>query len=349
MATIYEVSKLAKVSLATVSRVMNDSERVAEKTRERVLAAMAELNYQPNSLAQSLASNRSNCVGVIVSELSGPIFGVMLSAIEMELRAAGKFAIFAAGHNNEAQEKASIKFLNSRNCDALILHTEALSDDFFIDQVNTLPPFVLLNRYVPEISQNCISLDNELGGYLATEALLKAGHRHIAYISGPLSWLDAKARFTGHKRALSDFDVKFDKHLFYEGDYREVTGNIATLALLARNNPMTALACANDEMAAGALDALRSNGRNIPEDISVVGFDNARWASFLYPKLTTVDYPVTEMSRMASHWVLRHVYGNQDLQIRNQFDPKLVSRASIQQHILSPSTDQRQKNKRSRT
>lgn len=331
MATIYEVSKLAKVSLATVSRVMNNSGSVAEKTRKKVLAAMAELNYQPNSLAQSLASNRSNCIGIIVSELSGPIFGVMLSAIEMELRAAGKFAIIAAGHNDEAQEKAGIKFLNSRNCDALILHTEALSDDFFLAQRNNLPPFVLINRDIPEIRENCINLDNELGGYLATKAVLEAGHRRIAYISGPLSWQDAKARFAGHKRALSDFGVRFDQRLLYEGDYRETTGSKATLVLLDQNTSMTALVCANDEMAAGALDAIRSSGRSIPEDISVVGFDNARWASFLYPKLTTVDYPVSKMSRMAAHWVMRHVYGDQDLEIKNHFTPTLINRASIRQ------------------
>lgn len=329
MATIYEVSRLAKVSLATVSRVMNNSDQVTERTRKKVLAAMAELNYQPNSLAQSLASNRSNCVGVIVSELSGPIFGVMLSAIEKELRKAGKFAIIAAGHNNEAQEKAGIKFLNSRNCDALILHTEALSDDFFIEQRDTLPPFVLINREIAEITQNCIHLDNELGGYRACKALLEAGHRHIAYISGPLSWQDAKARIAGHKRALSDFGIKFDKRQLYEGDYSEATGNLAALALLDRSIPMTALVCANDEMAAGALDAIRSRGRNVPEDISVVGFDNARWTRFLYPKLTTVDNPVGEMSRMASHWVLHHVYGEEDLEIRNQFEPKLITRESV--------------------
>lgn len=331
MATIYEVSKLANVSLATVSRVMNNSGRVSEKTREKVLAAMAELNYRPNSLAQSLASNRSNCVGIIVSELSGPIFGVMLSAIEKELRAAGKFAIITAGHNDEHQEQAGIRFLTSRNCDALILHAEALDDNFFIERRNSLPPFVLINRDIPEIRQNCINMNNELGGYRATESLLAAGHRRIGYLSGPLSWQDAKARFAGHQHALSDFDVKFDRALFYEGDYSEVTGNLATLELIERNPSMTALVCANDEMAAGALDAIRSSGRRIPEDISVVGFDNARWASFLYPKLTTVDYPVNEMSRMAARWVLRHVYGDETLEIINHFEPELVTRASVLQ------------------
>ena len=120
MATIYEVSELAGVSLATVSRVMNNSGRVSPKTRKKVLSAMESLNYQPNTIAQSLASKRSNCVGVLVSELHGPIFGALVSSIEQELRQAGKFTIFAVGHSDEAKEKEGINFLISRNCDALI-------------------------------------------------------------------------------------------------------------------------------------------------------------------------------------------------------------------------------------
>ena len=130
MATIYEVSDLAGVSLATVSRVMNNSGRVSEKTRQKVLSAMAELNYRPNSIAQSLASNRSNCVGVLVSEVYGPFFGTMLSAIESELRLAGKHTIFAAGHSDAETELENIRFLISRNCDSLILHVESLTDEF---------------------------------------------------------------------------------------------------------------------------------------------------------------------------------------------------------------------------
>lgn len=328
MATIYEVSKLAGVSLATVSRVMNDSGRVSDKTRAKVLAAMEELDYQPNAIAQSLASSRSNSVGVLISEMHGPIFGAMLSAIESELRAAGKFAIFAAGHSDVDKEREGIRFLTSRHCDALILHVEALPSQYFIDQRDDMLPFMLINRDDEALRDHCISLDNEQGGYLATRSLLEFGHRQIAYVSGPLQWADAKARFAGHRRALSEFGVSWDERLLVEGDYLETGGGRATRQLLDLGVPITAVVCANDEMAAGAMEAARRQGLAIPQDISIVGFDNVRWARYLNPKLTTVDYPVTEMSRMAAQWVLQTVYGHKGPAIRHIFQPRLVARAS---------------------
>jgi LacI family transcriptional regulator len=329
MATIYEVSKLAGVSLATVSRVMNDSGRVSEKTRQKVLDAMAELDYQPNTIAQSLASNQSNCVGVLVSEMHGPIFGAMLSRIETELRGAGKFAIFAASHSDQEKEKEGIRFLAGRNCDALILHVEALPGEYFLDKRDSMLPFVLINRESEGLEHNCISLDNEQGGYLATRELLELGHRHIAYISGPLIWADASARLAGHRRALEEYGVAFDPLLLAEGNYHETGGSQATRRFLQLDTPITAIVCANDEMAAGAMEAIHSSGRSIPGDISVVGFDNVRWARFLYPKLTTVDFPVAEMSSMAAHWVLQNVYGVTGLKVQQRFTPSMVLRESI--------------------
>lgn len=167
MATIYEVSKLAGVSLATVSRVMNNNTPVRESTRKKVLAAMEQLGYRPNSLAQSLASNCSNSIGILVSELHGPFYGEMLTGIEAEFRAAGKHVIIAAGHSERSTEQDGIEFLLSRSCDALILHVEAVTDDYLIKLAQSDTPFVLLNRQIPAIAERCISLNNELGGYLA--------------------------------------------------------------------------------------------------------------------------------------------------------------------------------------
>lgn len=328
MATIYEVSKLAGVSLATVSRVMNDSGRVSEPTRQKVVAAMAELDYQPNSIAQSLASSRSNCVGVLVSEMHGPIFGAMLSAIEQELRRAGKFAIFAAGHSDADKELAGIRFLASRNCDALILHVEALSSEFFVEQKDTLLPFVLINRDTEGLEDRCISLDNELGGYLATRSLLEFGHRRIGYISGPLAWGDAHHRLEGHKRALEESGLSMDESLLFEGDYTEFGGSRATRELLGADLGVTALVCANDEMAAGALHVIRKRGLDVPGDISVVGFDNVRWARYLHPQLSTVEYPISEMSHLAARWVLDRVYGQDSGRFQHLFKPRFVQRAS---------------------
>ncbi|MDD9998492.1 MAG: LacI family DNA-binding transcriptional regulator, partial [Rhodospirillaceae bacterium] len=203
MATIYEVSKLVGVSVATVSRVINGSSRVSDKTREKVLSAMRTLNYQPNSIAQSLASNRSNSVGILVPQVHGPVFASMLSEAEEELRNAGKFTIFATGLSDEIKEQEAIRFLISRNCDALIMHVDALTDEFIKERMDDALPFLIMNRVVPGLEDKCISLDNERGGFEATRTLLEMGHRRIAYISGPLAWVDASARLEGHRRALA--------------------------------------------------------------------------------------------------------------------------------------------------
>lgn len=329
MATIYEVSRLAGVSLATVSRVINDSGRVSEKTRKKVLAAMEQLHYRPNTIAQSLASNRSNCVGVLVSELHGPFFGAMLTAIEKSLRSAHKFVIFAAGHSDKASEREGIRFLVSRNCDALILHAESISDKYLLEHREAPTPFVLINRSVPGMSENCITLNNERGGYLASRYLLQMGHREIAYVSGPLSWGDAQDRLAGHRRALAEFSVDFDERLLVEGDYHEAGGSNALNRLLDQEIPFSAVACANDEMAVGAMTVARDRGLSIPGDLSFVGFDNAPMSRYIFPKLSTIDYPIGDMSRMAVRWVLKNVYQEEGAGIQHVFEPSLLVRDSV--------------------
>ncbi len=328
MATIYQVSELAGVSLATVSRVINNNDGVRKHTREKVLEAMQALDYQPNSFAQSLAANRSNCVGVLVSEVYGAIFGAMLSGIDAELRAAGKFTVFATGHNDGDKEREGIRFLTGRNCDALILHVEALPDEYLLENASSSTPFVLVNRLVPGLEQQCVCLDNEQGGYAATHALLQMGHRQIAYVSGPREWHDAKERLAGHKRALKEYGLRFDPDLMVEGDYQETGGERAAAQLLNSGKQFSALVCANDEMAAGAMGAVRAAGLGIPEDISIVGFDNAPLARYLYPKLSTVNYPFTEMGRMAARWVLKNVYDDDAQDIQNKFAARMIHRAS---------------------
>jgi LacI family transcriptional regulator len=329
MATIYEVSELAGVSLATVSRVINNSGRVSDKTRKKVLAAMEQLHYRPNTIAQSLASSRSNCVGVLVSELHGPFFGAMLAAIEEGLRSAHKFVIFAAGHSDKASEREGIRFLVSRNCDALILHAESISDTYLLEHQKVPTPFVLVNRDVPGMSENCIILNNERGGYLATRYLLQMGHREIAYVSGPLNWGDARDRLAGHRRALAEFEVSFDERLLVEGNYHEADGSNALNRLLDQEIPFSAIACANDEMAVGAMTVARDRGLSIPGDLSFVGFDNAPMSRYIFPKLSTIDYPIDDMSRTAVRWVLKNIYQEDIGEIQHVFEPSLLVRDSV--------------------
>lgn len=329
MANIYEVAELAGVSLATVSRVINPGTKVSDKTRLKVLAAMKELGFQPNSIAQSLALRTSNSVGVLVSELHGPFYGAMLSVIEETLRAAGKFVLVAAGHNKEEQEREGIRFLVSRNCDALIVHVESLPDKFLVEHNAKSTPIVIVNRKVRGIPDRCFSLNNELGGFLAAQSLLKLKHRKIAYISGPLDWVDAQQRLEGHKRALAEAGVAFDPRMLYESDYHETGGSDALNALFEKGVKFSAVICGNDEMAAGAMAAAHDRGLRIPEELSIVGFDNAPISRYVYPKLSTVHYPINDMSRMAARWVLRNVYSQGDVDTQRVFEPNFVERDSV--------------------
>lgn len=330
MATIYQVSELAGVSLATVSRVLNNSEKVSAKTREKVLAAMQELGYRPNSIAQSLASNRSNAVGILTPELSGPYYSVMLSSMEQEFREAGnKHVIITAGHSEVTRERESIEFLLSRQVDALILHAYALDDDYLLEVARGPVPVVLMAREIPEIAGRCITLNNERGGYLAAQTLLELGHRKMAYISGPLGKTDAQDRLAGHKRALQEFGVAWDANLTFEGTYQEDSGRRGMAELLGRGVPFSAVVCGNDEMATGAMAVARNQGFDIPGDISVIGFDDVFFTRYLHPKLSSVAYPIDGMGKMAARIVLQDVFGMEKLKIRRHFEPTVVRRESI--------------------
>lgn len=328
MATIYEVSKAAGVSLATVSRVINKNNVVSQKTREKVERAMAELGYRPNTIAQSLASSKSNSVGVLVSELDSPFFGEMMASIEKELRKSGKQVIFAAGHNSEKLEKESIEFLLSRFCDALIIHVEQADDEYIQALSKGKVPIYVINRHIESIKDRCIYMNNELGGYIATKYALDNGHQRIAHIAGPQSKNDAVERCAGYQKALKEADIVEDKSLLVYGDYTEKSGSESFEKLIQQGRDFTALICANDEMASGAMKQARDMGIKIPQEMSIVGFDNTSFAQYLYPQLTTIDNPVGDIGKMAARMVLNDVYA-QKYQATHYFEPTLVERESL--------------------
>ncbi|GEA08308.1 transcriptional regulator [Alteromonas sp. KUL42] len=330
MATIYEVSEAAGVSLATVSRVMNGNAKVSERTRKKVEDAMASLGYQPNAIAQSLASNRTNSVGLLVSELHGSYFGDLMSTVEQVLKQNGKHVIITAGHVNVDREHEAIEFLKSRRCDALILHAEAVSDDYLRKLVDSKLPVVIINRKVDNLDDNCFVVDNEQGGYLATHAAIKQGHRNIGYISGPLFKKDASDRLAGHKRALAEAGIEFEASSLFEGDFHESSGQEGMQYMQTHFSKLTALVCANDEMASGAMTAAREAGFDIPSQLSIIGFDNVLFSRYLYPKLTTINNPIHAMGEMAAHWVLQHVYNiKSSMAIEHLFVPEIINRDTL--------------------
>lgn len=331
MPTIYQVAERAGVSLSTVSRVLKGKASVNKVLKERVEKAVKELNYRPNSVARSLANNRTDSVGVLVPELNAPFFGDLMQAVESTLRAADKHVIISVGRNCLETEKDAVEFLISRNCDALIMHAEALSDEYLLELNQSKLPVALVNRQVEGLPEACTSLDNEKGGYLATRHLLELGHKDIAYISGPTDKCDASLRLEGHKRALSEAGLPINPQLIFNGDYSEEDGKIGLLELMARDVPFTALVCANDWMASGAISCARDLGMSLPHDLSVVGFDDVVFAHHVFPRLTTVSNPIAEMAEMSAKYILNKVYGQAN-NVQLYFEPSLVVRESTVKH-----------------
>lgn len=328
MSTIREVSKCANVSIATVSRVVNGNKWVSDTTRNKVLQAMKELGYQPNSFAKALATNRSDTLGMVVSDLGGPFFGDMMRAAEDEVRKYGKHLIITSGHDTLEHERDAINFLMQRRVDALLLHIDAIPDDELVTLYDRYPiPIILINRVVPELEQFCISLDNSKGGYMATQHLLELGHQRIACITGPLFKADTVARLAGYRRAIEQAGLHYDASLVIESDFQEEGGSDAIEQLMHQQVPFTAVVTQNDHMAIGAMIALKACGKRIPEDISLVGYDDMVMARYTEPALTTVNIPVAQFGQQAADLALVKL-GDKDASVTQKFQPELVVRQS---------------------
>jgi len=329
MATIKEVSRLARVSTATVSRVLNGTSPVATPTRERVLAAIESLAYKPNAFARGLATNRSGGIGITVNEVSSPYFGAFIFGVEQVAREAGIHLMVSSGFADAEHERASIEFLLERRCDGLVIQAEGLADEVLIDLVRNGPaPVVVFGRGIAEVEGSCVVLNNELGGALATDYLLDHGHRRIGHISGPLSFPDARDRLHGYRRALEAAGVEYVERYVVESTFLEDGGAHAAARLLDRAPEVSAIFVANDQMAAGAMRTLREIGRDVPAEVSVVGFDDVFLAQYLTPTLTTVRQPLVDMGRAAAHLLLARL-GHAGEEVVHRFDPELVERQSV--------------------
>ena len=211
------------------------------------------------------------------------------------------------------------------------MHAEALSDEYLLQLNQSKLPIALVNRQVEGLSEACTTLDNERGGYLATRHLLELGHKNIAYISGPIEKRDAKLRLEGHNRALSEAGLLVNSELVFEGNYTEEDGKLGLLELMARDLPFTALVCANDWMASGAISCARDLGMSLPHDLSIVGFDDVVFAHHVFPRLTTVSNPVANMAEMSAKYILNKVYG-QTNDVQLSFEPTLILRESTMKY-----------------
>lgn len=329
MATIRDVSRLAKVSTATVSRVLNGSVPVSTERHAAVMAAVAQLDFQPNAFARGLATNRAHGIGVVVSEVSSSVYGGILQGIESVIESHAMHMLVSSGHHQAAIERRAYDFLRQRRCDALILQLDGASDADVVAFARSDVPVVIVGRSVPALPDRCIYLDNVAGGYLATQHLIERGHRAIAHVAGLAGVADTCDRLAGYRRALEEAGIGFDETLVVDGDFMEDTGQRAMRSLLDREREFTAVFAANDQSAAGALRALREAGLRVPDDVSVVGFDDTLLAHYLVPSLTTVRQPLREMGQAAAALALARLGIAAREEVTLRFEPVLVERETV--------------------
>ncbi len=339
MATIRDVAKLAGVSVATVSRVLNGSSKVSQQSREAVLKAQHELDFHLNASARTLARKDSEIIGVTVSDLSDPYFGCMVKACENAARRLSCSLIVCQGFHEEQREIVAIDTLLTHHCRGLIVHALTIPDDHMADYLRRVPSMVLINREVPGFEDRCVNIDNEKGEYLAVCQLIAAGHRHIAYIGSRHSILDAKERLTGYRRAMQEHGLSCPPQLMVADEPSLEGGIRAARELLARGVYFSAVAVYNDTMAAGSMSVFNSRGLQIPADISMVGFDDLLLARCLNPQLSTITNPVEEMGEAAVQ-LSNSLYLKQPAPYTlPNFDVRFVPRATIAAPAAQPWTD----------
>ena len=332
MSTIKDVAKIANVSTATVSRVVNNGPKVGSKTRDKVLRVMHELGYSPNANARALVTQKSTTIGVVVPDLCDPFFASLASGVEKIARENSMQLLLSTALLNAESEREAINLLLERRCQAIIVHSKMLTDDELISLCNVVPGLVIIDRYIAVISHKCVWLDNEEGGRIAARHLLSLGHVDFACINSNFMIDDPRLRFKGFKSELAEMSIKLDdKDVISESPTLQ-GGEIAAQKLLASGNKITGIFVYNDAMAIGAISTLEDNGFHVPKDISVIGFDDVLLSRYSRPKLSTLHYPIEEMSKQATQLSLQLIEENGNSpEIHSnvhKYIPRLIKRES---------------------
>ncbi len=307
-ATIGQVAQAAGVSPSTVSRVLNGTAVVSEAKKRAIDEAIAQLGFVPNPIARGLAGGRTFSVGVVTQALDSPFYGTAMRGIEDELVPGGYNALFVSGHWNAAVEARCIEVLQSRRVDGVIVLTGRLTDQL-LKSYARMQPLVVTGRSLKAPGLFAMHFDNFEGGRLATQHLLQLGHRRIAFIAGDSDHPDATERLRGYQAALEQAGIAYDPNLVVPGEYLEVSGLLAVDRLLGTGQRFTAIFAANDQMAVGAALGLQRRSLRVPEDVSIVGFDDLPTSQYAIPPLTSIEQPAYELGRLAAQGLLQMLAG----------------------------------------
>lgn len=328
MATIKDVAQRAGVSVTTVSHVLNATRFVSDDARERVEAAVLALAYVPSAVARSLKHNTTRTLGMLIPNNSNPYFAEIIRGVEACCFDAGYNLILCNSDDQPDKQASYVRVLAEKRIDGLVLVSSGVAPDLAAQLQAQALPVVLVDREVPGLDCDLVEVDHTAGGEIATRHLLELGHPQVVCISGPAGLTPSSQRRAGWKRALAAAGVARREGDLVRGDFTSHSGYLAMQSLLARKQRPSAVFVCNDVMAIGALCAIHEAGLRVPEDISVVGFDDIELAAYTFPPLTTVAQPKQAIGTGTAQLLLERIAGESGAPRRLILQPELRVRKS---------------------
>lgn len=328
--SLTDVAKHSGFSIATVSRVINESDQVTQETRDAVQRSMNELGYIPNRVARRLRQKggRRHLFGLILPDIQNPFNAELARGIE-DVAYANEFAVMLCNSDDKfKKEEFYLNVMRAESVDGVILPPNQESDAAVLDLIDRGMPVVIIDRALQDADVDTVEVDNFGGALEAVTHLIERGHKRIAHISGPESISNSRSRRRGYKQALKDAGISVEPDYILEGDWKQKTGRAYASQLLELPTPPTALFVSNNLMAVGALEAIHQKGLKVPNDIALIGFDDLPWAEALDPPLTVVRQPAYEVGQQAAEILLNRL-NNPDAPIeKRRLKPQLVLRKS---------------------
>jgi LacI family transcriptional regulator len=308
-ATLTEIAKVAGVSVATVSRVLNNVDHpINEKTRQRILKLAKELNYQPNLVARSLRIDSTNTVGIIIESMMSPFIPPIVSGIQDTLKPAGYLSFILNTNDDPNIEIESLNMLNNRQIDGILFVATWDRSPKMVEQMTT-KPHVFIHRHFDSYADNCVAVDERWGARLAVSHLANLGHQRIAFINGDADWDASIYRLKGYQEELKSRGIPYDPDLVTNQGWESEHGRSGIETLFNRGASFSAVFASNDLLAMGAIHALQDRGLLVPQDIAVIGYDDRAFSSFVRPAISTVTLPAYEMGEEAASLLLRMMKG----------------------------------------
>lgn len=332
MVRISDVAKMANVSTATVSRVLSNSGNVKKETAEKVLEAIKKLNYQPNLLARQLRRLETKTVLVVVPDITNTFFSKILRGIEQVAIENDYEVLLGDTGNSLEREKGYLDILRQKKADGMILLTARL-ESHLLEEISHEFPVVLACEYLEGSDIPTVSIDNISSARKATEYLISLGHKRIGFLSGPMDVILSRDRLKGFKQGMMQHNIAIEPNLIQEGDFSFESGFNLMTKLLALTEPPTAVFASSDEMAIGAIKAIKAKGLKVPDDISIVGFDDIKFASIFEPALTTVSQPMFEIGQKAMELLIKLMNGSEIERRQYILEDQLVIRDSCSKKL----------------